>query len=481
MAIKAGNRYQQNLFPTSIEEYVGKDDPVRAYDAIIDVLPIEEIGLKGRKSAVGNSNYNSKAMLKILVYAYSYGWQSSRKIERALHHNLSFIWISGGLKPDYRTISRFRKNNIGALKRALKQCARICIKLDLIEGNILFLDGSKFRGNSSINKTYTKKGSKKLLDKIEKKIDKLLAEINEIDEAEQKTGFAKLKEELHSQEALREKVKSVLQEMKKKGIDKINNTDKDSINFKSRQGSHAGYNVQVVTDEKNGLIVNTDVVAESNDKNQFSSQINLATQTLKKQCKVACSDSGYHNVKNLSESVERGMTVIVPSQKQASRENQKEDFFSKDNFKYDEEKDVYICPEGHIVRYSHYSQKKEHYVYRMKVPAVCSKCIHWGICTKSKRGRTINRLKNEACQKDLAKLYESEYGQEIFKKRKTKVELQFGHIKRNLKGGSFLMRSLKSVKGEMAIYASCFNITRMITLLGGVERMVRLLSEGTIM
>jgi hypothetical protein len=351
----------------------------------------------------------------------------------------------------------------------------------LIEGNVLFLDGSKFRGNSSINKTYTKKGSKTLLDKVEKKIDKLLTEINKVDDQEEGSGFAKLKEELQSQDALRKKVKSALGEMNKKGVDKINNTDKDAINYKNRQGCHAGFNAQVVTDEKNGLIVNADVVAESTDRNQFSSQIRQANEILEKQCRVACSDSGYHNVDNLKESVDKGISVIVPSQKQASHEKDKEDFFTKNNFKYDEDDNQFICPEGHIVRYSHYSKQKGHYVYRMKIPSACMKCIHWGACTKSKRGRTINRLKNEKCQKHLASLYESDYGQKIYKKRKSKVELQFGHIKRNLKGGSFLVRSLKLVQGEMAIYASCFNIARMITLLGGVEQMVRLLSEGTIL
>ena len=480
MAIKTGDRYQQNLFPTSIEEYVGKDDPVRAYDAIIEALTIKEIGLKARKSAVGNSNYDEKTMLKILVYAYSYGWQSSRKIERALLHNLSFIWIAGGLKPDSRTIRRFRKDNSDALKRTLKQCARLCIELNLIDGNVLFLDGSKFRGNSSINKTYTKKGSKKSLEKIEKKIDTLLAEISAVDEAEQDDGLSKLNEELQNQKALKEKVQSILQEMEQRDVDKINSTDPDAINFKGRQGSHAGYNPQVVTDEKNGLIVNADVVAESNDKNQFTAQISKANQTLGKQCEVACSDSGYHKINNLIETSAKGITVIVPSQKQASGDKKKEDLFSKDQFTYDEENDVYICPEGQILSYSYYSKKKEHYVYRMEVPNICSKCIHCGVCTKSKRGRTINRLKNEAYQEKLAELYKSDYGQEIYKKRKSKVELQFGHIKRNLKGGSFLVRSLKSVQGEMAIYASCFNISRMITLLGGTERMVQRLAERAV-
>ncbi|MBL4939347.1 MAG: transposase [Lutibacter sp.] len=76
-------------------------------------------------------------MLKILVYAYSYGWRSSRKIERALRHNLSFIWLAGGLKPDFKTISEFRRNNLKSLKNILVQSARLAMKLDLIQGNIL--------------------------------------------------------------------------------------------------------------------------------------------------------------------------------------------------------------------------------------------------------------------------------------------------------------------------------------------------------
>ncbi len=477
MAVRKGDRYQKHLFPPSIEEYVGKDDPVRAYDAFIDALSFDELEIKGRKANVGNSNYDPKTMLKILVYAYSYGWQSSRKIERALHHNLSFIWLSGGLRPDSRTIRRFRKSNHKALRKTLKQCVRLCIKLDLIDGNVLFLDGSKFRGNASINRTYTKKGSEKRLAKIDKKIEKLLTEIDEIDEQEKESSVSKLEEELQNQAALRLKVKSILDEMNNKNVNKMNTTDKDAINFKGRQGIHAGYNPQVVTDEKNGIVANADVVAESNDLNQFSQQIQQANENLGKKCDVACSDSGYSNVDNLKDSVDEGITVIVPSQKQASHKKDKEEPFAKDKFKYDEDNNQYICPEGHVLRYSHYSKKKNYYLYRMKTPSDCMNCKHWGVCTKSNRGRGINRLKNEECKEYLASLYESEYGQSIYKKRKSKVELQFGHIKRNLNRGAFSVRSLKSVKGEMAIFANCFNVARMITLLGGVEKMVKTLSN----
>jgi transposase len=79
------------LLPKRIEDYVGADDPVRAYDAFIEALDVEKLGIQIDPCKVGNSEHDPKAMLKLYVYGYSYGWKSSRKLERALHHNLSFI------------------------------------------------------------------------------------------------------------------------------------------------------------------------------------------------------------------------------------------------------------------------------------------------------------------------------------------------------------------------------------------------------
>jgi transposase len=144
-----------NLFPQSIEDYVPKDDPVRAYDAFVESLELAELGITIDENQVGNPEYVPGAMIKLLVYGYSYGMRSSRKLERATYHNIAFIWLMGGLKPDHKTIARFRTDNKRALKNILKQCARLCIKLGLIEGNTLFVDGSKIRANASIDNTWT--------------------------------------------------------------------------------------------------------------------------------------------------------------------------------------------------------------------------------------------------------------------------------------------------------------------------------------
>jgi transposase len=84
------------MFPKSIEEYVTADDPVRVYDAFVEALKLGELGIIWEEDNVGNSAYDPRSMLKLLVYGYSYGIRSSRKLERALYHNVSFIWLMGG-------------------------------------------------------------------------------------------------------------------------------------------------------------------------------------------------------------------------------------------------------------------------------------------------------------------------------------------------------------------------------------------------
>lgn len=452
------------MLPPTIEEYVGEDDPVRAYDAFVEALDLEELGIQVEEVKVGNSAYDPKVMLKILVYGYSYGWRSSRKLERALHHNLSFIWLTCGMKPDHKTIARFRRDNTAALKKVLRQCVRLCIDLKLIEGNTLFIDGSKFRANASINQTWTEQRCRKVLEKTDKQIEEILKECEQIDSRESGTQTG-LPEELKDKRTLKEKVQAIVKKIKEEERTQLNAVDEDCIKVRGRQGTHAGYNAQIAVDERHGLIVNSDVVNESNDTNQFSEQVRQANEVLGRKCKTACADAGYANTANLKEAVGEEIEVIVPSQKQALHKHE-DDPFGKDKFIYDKENDQYLCPEGKVLKYSHYSETKGHHLYRIKGPSNCLQCKHYGKCTNNMRGRAIIRLKDENVKEELEALYISDKGQTIYKKRKEKVELPFGHIKGNLKTGSFLLRGLKGVRAEMAILSTSFNISRMITILG---------------
>ncbi|MBN2271983.1 MAG: transposase [Sedimentisphaerales bacterium] len=96
MAYRYGDRRQAMLFPQSIEEYVPQEAPVRAYDAFVEALDLDELGIQIDPHKVGCPQYEPKVMLKLLIYGYSYGIRSSRKLERETHYNLSFMWLVGG-------------------------------------------------------------------------------------------------------------------------------------------------------------------------------------------------------------------------------------------------------------------------------------------------------------------------------------------------------------------------------------------------
>ena len=400
MAYRCGNRYQMDLMPQSIEEYVSADNPVRAYDAFVEALDFQHLGININPDKVGNSEYEPHSMLKLLVYGYSYGVKSSRKLERECHHNLAFIWLLGGMKPDHKTIAEFRRNNKKALRKVLRQNARMCIKLDLIAGNVLFVDGTKIRANAGTEKSRGKVYYEKLMADIDRRIEKLLADCEATDKAEEDiASYVSMNKELTKSQNLKEKIKEVLDSFAQDDRKYVNQTDPDCRIIKSIQGKHAGYNVQSVVDDKHGLIVHTEATAEVNDRNQFALQINQANEVLEQPCKVACADAGYANTDELAKIDEQGVKVIVPSQRQALHEE--EGPFSKTRFTYDQEQNCYYCPEGHPLAYRSIEQKKNHLIYQIRNKKICQSCKHYGQCTTAKRGRTIARLHNEEVKQKL--------------------------------------------------------------------------------
>jgi transposase len=464
MAYRYGDRRQRTLFPQSVDEYIPADAPVRAYDAFVDALDFEQMGIKLEPHKVGCPQYDPRTMLKLLLYGYSYGIRSSRKLEREIHYNLAFIWLAGGLKPDHKTIAEFRRNNKSALTKVLKQCARLCIGLGLIEGNTLFVDGSKVRANASINSSWTRQKCLKHLEKIDDRIAEILSECELLDQTERDNpSMVRMEKELSDTETLKAKVVDILNQLDAEGKKSINLTDQDCTKIHGRQGSHAGYNVQSVVDEKHGLIVSSDVVNENNDLHQFSKQIEQAHETLDKNCQVACADAGYAAIDELEKIDEQDVKVIVPSSRQICRNEPAA--FDRSSFQYNQQDDSYTCPQGHVLRCSSTKPQRQHKVYRIG-GSVCKQCCHFGVCTTNAKGRIVTRpLKQELIEK-LESQYEQAESQDVYRLRKQKVELPFGHIKHNLGVSGFLLRGLAGVRAEASILSSCFNIARMISIIG---------------
>jgi len=464
MAYRCGNREQFGLFPSSIEEYVGKADAVRVYDAFVESLDFGELGIDLDEHQVGNPEYDPKGMLKLLVYGYSYGLKGSRKLEQACYHNLSFMWLMGGLKPDHKTISEFRRQHKKALKQVLKQCVRLSMKLNLIGGNVLFVDGTKIRANAARGKTHDRGHYEKMLKELDARIDQLVEECEWIDQQEEGLPSAvAMSKELSQAEGLKKKVEQALEALKESGQEKINFTDPDCALMHSVQGSHASYNVQSVVDDTHGLIVHAQAVSETSDVNQFAEQIEQAQEVLNKPCEVACADAGYADTNELKKIDDQRIKVVVPSQRQALHQKEEKPF-SKNQFRYDKETDCYLCPEGKTLLYECTDEKRGKKYYRISKPSVCLGCVHFGQCTSNKKGRRIMRLVLEDLREKLEAQYQA--SPEIYARRKTRSEHPFGHIKRNLKTDSFMLRGKDGVQAETSLLATCFDLRRMMTILG---------------
>lgn len=477
MAYRHGNRVQMDLLPPALEDYVGEKHPVRVYDAIVDQINLQEIGIDLNAWQVGNPRYDPQSMLKLLVYGYSYGIKSSRKLERECHQNMSFLWLMGGLKPDHKTIAEFRRKNKKALQLVLKQSVRVCMKLDLIAGNVLFVDGTKIRANAARHRAHDRGYYEKQLAQMEARITQLLEDCEAADQDEEGMGsFVAMNEELVKVENLKEKIREALEYFETSDRKTVNFTDPDCALMKSVQGSHASYNVQSVVEDQNGLIVHAEAVTAPTDIHQLAEQIDHANGQLGKKCETACADAGYSDSNELEKIEAQGIIVVVPSQRQALHEE--EGPFSKSHFAYDKAQDCYTCPEGHLLAYQSTDKRNGKRHYQIVGKNTCRNCPHYGQCTKSKRGRQIVRLPNEEAKQRFEQLCEQH--PEVYARRKTKAEHPFGHIKRNLKTDAFLLRGKDGVQAETSILATCFNVARMITIFGTGTLLAKLEALGAI-
>jgi transposase len=157
---KAGNsRDQASLFPPRIEDYVGADNPVRAIESFVCALDLARLGFRHAKRVVGAGQppYDPADLLKLYLYGYINQIRSSRRLEREACRNLELIWLLKNLRPGYRTIANYRKENWKALKAANRSFVLLARELGLVGGAVVAIDGSFFHGDASKASIFTRK------------------------------------------------------------------------------------------------------------------------------------------------------------------------------------------------------------------------------------------------------------------------------------------------------------------------------------
>ena len=160
---------QSLLFPPNLKEFIEENDLCWVVDDVVNALDLS--CLYRNVSSEGNMPYHPRMMLKVLFYAYASGIFSSRKIAKALGENVAFIFLAAWQRPDFRTISYFRKNNFEAIRELFGQTVRLCQELKMVKLGHISIDGSKFKANAADRKSYDQqridKEIKSILDKAE--------------------------------------------------------------------------------------------------------------------------------------------------------------------------------------------------------------------------------------------------------------------------------------------------------------------------
>ena len=171
--IAGTDRNQLVLFPDSLEDFIGEENPVRVLDAFVEQLDMQIFGFdRAVPKDTGRPGYDPADMLRLYIYGYFHGIRSSRKLEKETHRNTEVMWLLRQLKPDFKTISDFRKDNTQAIKKACRGFTLLCREMGLIAGKVLAVDGSKFKALNSPTKAI----NQSRLERLGKDTDKLINE-----------------------------------------------------------------------------------------------------------------------------------------------------------------------------------------------------------------------------------------------------------------------------------------------------------------
>jgi transposase len=152
----------------------------------------------------GAPPFDPAMMVCLLLYAYSVGVFSSRKIALACERNLAFLAIVGQERPDFRTISDFRKLHLEAFKDVFVQVVRLAGEAGLVKLGNVSTDGTKIQGNASRHKAMSYGYMKKAVERLREDIEALVTQAYQQDEAEDAALGSRRGDELPAELARRE-------------------------------------------------------------------------------------------------------------------------------------------------------------------------------------------------------------------------------------------------------------------------------------
>jgi len=429
--------------PPSIDDWLPEGHLARFVSELVEeVLDLEPF-LASYTEARGFPPYDPRLMLKLLIYGYVTGVRSSRAIERRCHDDVAFRFLAANAAPDYRSVARFRRRHLDALKALFLQALGLCRKAGMVRLGRVALDGSKVRANASRRKSMSYKRMNEREADLQREVDDMMAEAEATDTAEDECfgsdgrdddlagemarresrliKIRRAKQDLEAEAAQRAAAKASERAGKRGGADEDvaaaaekagseatpedkaqrNFTDPDSRIMKTSDGSfHQCYNAQAVVDDAHQVIVATRLDNSAADNPAFAGVVD---ETI-----VNCG--------------------VVPGQVLADA-----GYFSDDNVAAAAERDV----DAFIA------------TGRLK---------HNETPPPAPRGRIP---KNATAKQRMARKLRTKKGRAVYARRKAIVEPVFGQIDTLQGGKRLLLRGSAAAAAEWAFMAACHNIRKL--------------------
>jgi transposase len=356
-ADKTFRRYDQDqlyLLPPSIADWVPEGHLSRFVDDLVEeVLDLEPF-LASYTEARGYPPYDPRLMLKLLLYGYVTGVRSSRAIEKACGDSVAFRFLSANAAPDFRSIARFRRRHLGALRGLFLESLKLCQQAGMVRLGRVALDGTKRRANASRRKAMSYKRMGEVEQRLQREVDDLFAKAEAADRREdeafgedgrdddlsgelarRETRLAKIKRAKADLEAdaRRRAAEAAATRATRKGADddtvageaskagagavpedkaQRNFTDPDSRVMKTSDGSfHYCYNAQAVVDDAHQVIVATRLDNNGADSPAFSDLLDQVVDNCGTRPRQVLADAGYFSADNIDAATSRDIDPLI--------------------------------------------------------------------------------------------------------------------------------------------------------------------------
>jgi transposase len=485
--------YRQSLMiPVSLEEQLIPGTLEFAIHTLVERrMDMSVFESQYKNDATGRSAYDPKILLKVVLLGYSRGLISSRAIERACCENVLFMAMSCNQRPDHSTIAAFVSSMKDQILPLFCDILLVCEQENLLGGTFFALDGVKLRSNASKQSSGRLSDLKKKKDKIQQKVERLLKEQIDADKDDDDdfVGPSRRERQIDKLKKQADRIESFLKKNDKKiGANKkelnSNVTDNDSAKMHTSHGTVQGYNAQAIVDSKHQVIVHGQAIGKGLDNANLPPVIDGAKKNFASigkskdyfKGKIVTADSSYHSVTNIAKCTEEKIDAYIPDNKFRNRDKRfatrlgyrsRSKKFTFADFKYDGDKDEYICPNGKgLKRFGKNGRHKGKLLRRyVSNQADCRCCDLRAKCLKNKDAKSRHlSYYADACGQNISQAMvekiETSKGRKIYPQRIAIVEPVFANIRVHKGMDRFNLRGKIKVNIQWLLYCMVHNIEK---------------------